>query len=106
MGNKTNKKSKDRRKSARHSCSLQINYASQELNFIDFISDVNCWGVFIQSDQNIPVGESVLMNIPLHGDEQSIKVIGEVMWTSPKGMGVKFNMGINTTMLNAILQKP
>ena len=87
------KGSKERRKAARHGCSLQVGCATHDLSFIDFISDINCWGVFVQSNQLIPVGESIIMTIPVPGADQSIKVLGEVMWTSPQGMGVKFNMG-------------
>ena len=95
--------SKERRNHARQTCSLKVGYATMDLSFIDFITDINCWGVFIQSDKNVPIGESVSMTIPLHGDEQSIKIIGEVMWSSPEGMGVKFNMGINTSVLSTLL---
>lgn len=101
----TAKGSKERRKSTRHSCSLQVGCATPDLSFIDYISDINCWGVFVQSDQLIPVGESIIMTIPLSGDDQSIKVIGEVMWTSPQGMGVKFNMGMDSTVLDTIINK-
>ena len=95
--------SKDRRRHPRQPCSLKVGYATMDLSFIDFITDINCWGVFIQSDKKVPVGESVSMTIPLHGDEQSIKVIGEVMWSSPQGMGIKFNMGVNTSVLSTLL---
>ena len=104
MKNKPGKiESDDRRKHTRHKCSLSVGYATMDLSFIDFIKDINCWGVFIQSDRHVPVGESVIMTIPLHGDEQSIKIIGEVMWSNPKGMGVKFDMGISTSVLNTLL---
>ena len=95
--------SKDRRSHARQRCSLRVGYATMDLSFIDFITDINCWGVFIQSDKKVPIGESVSMTIPLHGEEQSIKIIGEVMWTGPQGMGVKFNMGINMSVLSTLL---
>jgi len=95
--------SKDRRQHTRHQCSLKVGYATMDLSYIDFITDINCWGVFVQSDKLVPVGESVLMTIPLHGDEQSIKVLGEVMWSSPQGMGVKFGLGINTGVLSSLL---
>lgn len=105
MVNKPGKKNpEDRRGQPRQPCSLKVGYATMDLSFIDFITDINCWGVFIQSDKKVPVGESVSMTIPLHGDEQSIKVIGEVMWTSPQGMGVKFNMGFNTSVLSTLLE--
>ena len=80
-----------------------VGYATMDLSYIDFITDINCWGVFIQSDKNVPVGESVLLTIPLHGEEQSIKVLGEVMWSGSQGMGIKFNMGINTAVISSLL---
>jgi Tfp pilus assembly protein PilZ len=95
--------SKERRKHVRQRCLLKVGYATMDLSFIDYISDINSWGVFIQSDKKVPVGESVSMTIPLHGDEQSIKIIGEVMWSGPQGMGVKFNMGVNTSVLSTLL---
>jgi len=95
--------SKERRKHARQSCSLKVGYATMDLSYIDYITDINCWGVFIQSDKKVPIGESVSMTIPLHEAEQSIKIIGEVMWSGPQGMGVKFNMGINTSVLSTLL---
>ena len=94
---------KDRRQHTRHQCSLKVGYATMDLSYIDFITDINCWGVFIQSDKNVPLGETVLLTIPLHGDEQSIKVLGEVMLSSPQGMGIKFNMGINTAVMSTLL---
>ncbi len=101
--NSENAVNNDRRQHPRHQCSLKVGYATMDLSYIDFITDINCWGVFVQSDKNVPVGESVLLTIPLHGDEQSIKVLGEVMWSSLQGMGIKFNMGINTAVLGTLL---
>jgi Tfp pilus assembly protein PilZ len=101
---KTEKSEKERRKEKRQKCSMKVGCATQDLSFIDFISDINCWGVFIQSEHQIPVGESVILNIPMMGEEQSIKVIGEVMWTSPQGMGVRFNMGLASDLLESILK--
>jgi Tfp pilus assembly protein PilZ len=104
MANKSEKTEfKNRRSHARQRCSLRVGYATMDLSFIEFITDINCWGVFIQSDKKVPVGESVSMTIPLHGDEQSIKIIGEVMWSGPQGMGVKFNMGVNSSVLSTLL---
>jgi Tfp pilus assembly protein PilZ len=104
MTSKTDKQKKERRKEERQKCSVKAGCATHDLSFIDFISDINSWGVFIQSEHQVPVGESVIMNIPLTGHEQSIKVIGEVMWTSPQGMGVRFNMGMTATLLDGILK--
>ena len=84
---------------------MKVGCATPDLSFIDYVSDINCWGVFVQSAHRVPVGESIIMTIPLLGDEHAIKVIGEVMWTSPQGMGVRFNMGIDNSVLNGILKQ-
>jgi len=94
---------KERRRAERHVCKTPVGYAIQDLSFIDYIHDINAWGVFIQSDQNLPVGESILMSIPLFGNETAIKVVGEVVWTGPEGMGVRFDMGIGATTVQSIL---
>ena len=93
----------ERRRLTRHACEKQVGYATQGMNYIDFIQDINAWGVFIQSEQNLPVGESILISIPLFGEETSIKVAGEVVWTGPEGMGVRFSMGIGENTIQSIL---
>lgn len=95
--------SKERRRATRHTCKQEVGYAIQDLSYIDYIHDINAWGVFIQSKQQLPVGDSILMTIPLLSDETSIKVVGEVVWSGPEGMGVRFDMGIGTVAMHSIL---
>ena len=94
---------KERRRATRHVCKQEVGYAIQDLSYIDYIHDINAWGVFIQSKQQLPVGDSILMTIPLLSDETSIKVVGEVVWSGPEGMGVRFDMGIGTVAMHSIL---
>lgn len=94
---------KERRRATRHTCKQEVGYAIQDLSYIDYIHDINAWGVFIQSRQQVPVGESILMTIPLLCDETSIKVVGEVVWSGPEGMGVRFDMGIGTAAMQSII---
>ena len=94
---------KERRRAVRHECVHKIGYAIQDVSYIDFIQDINAWGVYIQSEQKVPVGESILMTIPLLCNGTSIKVVGEVVWSGPEGMGVRFDMGIGITTMQSIL---
>jgi len=94
---------KERRRADRHGCTHAVGYAIQDVSYIDYIQDINAWGVFIQSDQQVPVGESILMTIPLLSNETSIKVVGKVVWSGPEGMGVRFDMGIGATAVKSIL---
>ena len=94
---------KERRQAVRHACTQEVGYAIQDASYIDYIQDINAWGVFIQSEQQIPVGENILMTIPLLCNGTSIKVVGEVVWSGPEGMGVRFDMGIGATAVQSIL---
>jgi len=94
---------KERRQADRHACNQEVGYAIQDASFIDYIQDINAWGVFIQSEQQVPIGESILLTIPLLCNETSIKVVGEVVWSGPEGMGVRFDMGIGATAMQSIL---
>jgi len=94
---------RERRRENRHACVKQVGYAIQGLNYIDYIQDINSWGVFIQSDRKVTVGESILVSIPLFGDETTIKIVGEVVWSGPEGMGIRFSMGIGESTLQSIL---
>ena len=100
---KANQAKKERRKAQRHPCSIEVGCATPDVSFVDYIADINCWGVFLQSTQQVPVGDSVIMTIPIMEGERSIRVVGEVMWNSPQGMGVQFNMGIDASVLDNIL---
>ena len=75
-----------------------------EASYIDYIQDINAWGVFIQSDKQLPVGKTILLTIPILSDGTSIKVVGEVVWSGVEGMGVRFDMGIGATALQSILK--
>ena len=94
---------KERRRAHRHECVHEVGYAIQDASYIDYIQDINAWGVFIQSEQRVPLGESILITIPLMCNGTSIKVVGEVVWSGPEGMGVRFNMGIGATAMQNIL---
>lgn len=94
---------KERRRADRHACVHEVGYAIHEASYIDYIQDINAWGVFIQSEKKVPVGESILLTIPLLSDGTSIKVVGEVVWSGDQGMGIRFDMGIGAAALQSVL---
>ena len=96
--------SKERRQADRHACRHEVGYALHEASYIDYIQDINAWGVFIQSDKQLPVGKTILLTIPILSNGTSIKVVGEVVWSGVEGMGVRFDMGIGATAVQSILK--
>lgn len=92
----------ERRKAQRKTCSRAIAYATKGFTSIEYIKDISAWGVFIATPKQVPVGEDITMTIPKPGSDASIKIIGEVVRNSPQGIGVKFKMGIDESVIKPI----
>ncbi len=103
--NKQTDQANERRKSQRNSCSTAVAYATQSFSNIEYIQDISAWGVFIRTQKKIPVGEDITMTIPQPGSQTGLKIIGKVVRTSPKGIGVKFKMGIDDSVIKPLLGK-
>ena len=89
----------EKRKALRRPFTTAVAYATRGFSSIEYIEDISAWGVFIRTPEKIPVGEDITMTIPQPDNESSIKIIGEVVRTSPKGIGVKFKMGIDDSAI-------
>ncbi|MFZ5572587.1 MAG: PilZ domain-containing protein [Thermodesulfobacteriota bacterium] len=94
----------ERRRSVRQECFTAIAYATKSFSSIEYIRDISAWGVFIRTTKQIPVGEDITMTIPKPGSNSSIKIIGEVVRNSPNGIGVKFKMGIDESVIKPITE--
>lgn len=94
----------ERRKADRKPCFTAIAYATKGFSSIEYIKDISAWGVFIRTPKQIPVGEDITMTIPKPGSNTSIKIIGEVVRNSPNGIGVKFKIGIDESVIKPIIE--
>ena len=102
----TNRKEKgfklERRKAPRRPCTTAVAYAIKGFSNIEYIEDISAWGVFIRTREKIPVGEDITMTIPQPDGDMAIKIIGEVVRTSPRGIGVKFKVGIDDSVIKPV----
>jgi len=97
---------KERRRSRRESCSSAVAYATQNLSSIEYIQDISAWGVFIRTEKPVPIGEDITMTLPPQsGSNSSIKIIGEVVRATTKGIGIKFKMGIDDSVIKPVIEK-
>ena len=92
------KPSMERRNSPRKKCFKAVAYATQTFSSIEYIQDISAWGVFIRTDKQVPVGEDITITIPQINGTNSMKIVGEVVRTTPDGVGVKFKMGIDDSV--------
>ncbi len=93
----------EKRKFPRKECSVPVGYAELDDDYTALIENISYGGVFIDAETILGIGQEILLNIQLTDDTQPFTVIGEVAWHSPKGMGVKFKMGFDLSMLTGLV---
>jgi len=71
---------------------MAVDYSTQDHVYKDFIQNISAGGVFIQTNMPFSVGQEVSLTFPLPNYKKHIKIIGEVVRTTPQGVGVKFKM--------------
>mgnify|MGYP001066964548 CR=1 FL=1 len=84
--------SEGRRKHVRRLFLTAVDYSTQDHVYKDFIQDISAGGVFIQTHMPFTVGQEVSLTFPLPNYQRHVKVIGEVVRSTPQGVGVKFKM--------------
>jgi hypothetical protein len=95
---------KERRKCTRKPCSTAIAYGTKGFSSIEYIKDISGWGLFIRTQKTMAVGEDITMTIPTPGSDSTIKIIGEVVRQNAKGVGVKFKLGIDDSVVKTIIE--
>jgi Tfp pilus assembly protein PilZ len=83
-------KGKCRRKYYRKPLRLPVYYASKGRTYSGYIQNISLGGVFIPSRFRFSVGEGLVLAFPPQNSNTHVKVMGEVVRTSPEGIGVKF----------------
>ncbi len=78
------------RENPRKPCLINANYRIQDRNFKSYILDISIGGVFIETNQQLPVGNDILLKFSLPNHSKPFTLKGKVAWSSTKGFGVKF----------------
>ena len=90
---------KDKRKYQRKLSTTSLGFATLDKNHTAIIKNISDGGVFLDTVAPIDVGKDVAMKIQLTEDQEPIMIIGEVAWNSPRGLGVKFKMGFDASLI-------
>ena len=94
----------ERRKLPRQACFKKIGFAYRDDTYMDYITDINSWGAFINTRKPVPIGENITVSIPLLEPEKTIKIIGEVIRASNDGIGIKFKIGIDDSAISSLVR--
>jgi len=77
----------DRRRHPRIPCSIAVTLDGL---FTDFIRNISVGGVFIETSEAFQPGKALELEFSLPNQDKRFKVIGNIAWRSPEGIGVRF----------------
>ena len=80
----------DEREAPRKPCNITVDFLVQDQKFTDNILDISTAGVFIETDATLNIGQAMIIRFSFPESENIVEVGGEIVWRSPKGIGVKF----------------
>ena len=92
---------KEKRASVRKECRIPVNYIYNECIYSSFIINISRDGCFIETQNPLSVRENIMLHILLDGDDQTLKINGEVVYVDRMGMGIEF-VEINGKLLGKI----
>lgn len=81
----------DKRTEFRRMCLIGVDYQIDGKPNYGFILDISAFGVFIESDEQLPVDKRVQLRFSLPGHPTQLNLSGDVVWSGSQGFGVKFN---------------
>ncbi len=79
------------RENLRKPCLINASYRIHNRNYQSYILDISIGGVFIETDERVPLGREMLLKFSLPNQTQPFSVAGKIAWSGPKGFGVKFD---------------
>ena len=94
----------ERRQDDRKKCQASVEYAVKDSNYTAFIQNISRGGGFLESQSPIDIGETITMQIQFSENQKPITMIGEVVRKSPQGFGIRFKMGIETSVMESLLK--
>jgi LysM repeat protein len=81
-----------RREFPRIPCRVLVDYVVGGAAYRDCIANISEGGAFIETSNPLEPGSPITLSFSLFHDQQPIKVVGEVAWAGPTGVGVRFRL--------------
>jgi LysM repeat protein len=81
-----------RREFPRIPCRVLVDYVVGGAAYRDCIANISEGGAFIETSNPLEPGGPITLSFSLFHDQQPIKVVGEVAWAGPTGVGVRFHL--------------
>jgi Tfp pilus assembly protein PilZ len=79
-----------KRKHGRKPFFMVVDYSTEDRVYKDYIQNISAGGLFIETQMPFAEGQELSISFPLPNYQKYIKISGEIVRTSPQGIGVKF----------------
>jgi hypothetical protein len=80
------------RKDVRKSVTVPVDYAIDARAYKGLITNVSAGGVFIESPNDVAIGEEITLTFSLPEREKPFKTTGKVAWKDARRFGVEFKV--------------
>lgn len=80
----------EKRTSPRKACSIPVEYTCNKRTYNSAIVNISRYGCFIKTQDPLLVGEKIRMDIRYDGNENPIRINGEVANANRIGIGIEF----------------
>jgi len=80
----------EKRRFQRTDCFVRISYATEGNNSGDALRNISPGGGYLQTSRSFSVGEEISLELPQQ--DYGHKVVGNVVWLGPEGIGVRFRV--------------
>ena len=80
----------EKRRFRRADCLIPVSYEVKGHNFKDSLRNISQGGGYLQTFRAFSVGEEISLELP--PQDHGGKVLGDVVWVGPEGIGLKFRV--------------
>jgi len=84
------KKKQTRRKYRRKPCAIPVTCSTKDFLSRDTITDICPGGIFLETPEPLSLGDQVTLMLSPQGSGELIDCAGQVAWTPPRGVGIRF----------------
>ncbi len=83
-------KTQERREHPRKPCRIAVKGHAWDSAFEALARNASLGGVFIETPCVFAVDEEIVLSFTLPGQDESVKIIGKIVWNVPGGLGIQF----------------
>ena len=78
------------RENTRKVCQIPVKCKVEDRSFKSYIIDISTVGALVESNDNFPVGQKILMALKLPNQTNALELTGRIVRSGPRGIAVKY----------------